>query len=170
MPDDEFSYDELKESIERLSKTISDLLAVFKTAAEDLKHEPENTELLGKLDQLIEQNREIAEGINLLLELNREHLPKISGQQTKFIKPMSSPMQPQRPAMPPRQAVPQFSPATIDPFQAPTAPPKPLNRDELDFSLPTLPEEKGAPTSLDMPEGLSPPSVPPMPKKKRRFL
>lgn len=73
---------ELRSDIRRLTSSITELLAVFSKAHEDIKTEP-TAELYKKMDKLVEQNEEIARALLLLLELHREHLPQIS-KHTRF--------------------------------------------------------------------------------------
>jgi len=77
--------DSLKDSIERLTSSINEMLALFRTASTEIKAQPEPTSnalaanaLADKMDTLISHNEDIAKAILLLLELSREHLPEIS--------------------------------------------------------------------------------------------
>ena len=66
---------DLHHSIDELSKSISDLLELFRSTAEDVKAEQE--EGIGKkLDVLIQHQEDMAKAMLLMLELMREHLPK----------------------------------------------------------------------------------------------
>jgi hypothetical protein len=173
---DEFSYEELKESIERLSRTISELLELFRTAAQDMRNEPtiDASEVSDKLDKLVEQNKKIAEAITTLLELHKEHLPRIS-RQTAI-----QPLQIQPPLMHPRPrfrlqrpALPRQMPQRVHSIQQAPMPQPQQAKSGLDFSLPPLPEEKTegtAPFDFKLPDDLKEPSIPPPPRKKRGFL
>ena len=68
---------ELRSEIRKLTSVINELLNVFSKAHKDIQAEP-TEELNSKIDKLVEQNEEIARALLLLLELHREHLPKIS--------------------------------------------------------------------------------------------
>ncbi|MBI2137272.1 hypothetical protein HYU12_02005 [Candidatus Woesearchaeota archaeon] len=71
------AFKELRTDIRKLTTAITGLMDIFKQAHEDIKSEP-TTELIGKMDKLIEQNDEISRAMLMLLELHKEHLPQIS--------------------------------------------------------------------------------------------
>jgi DUF438 domain-containing protein len=72
--DNELSADN---SLKELTRAINHLTELFRTAADEIKAEPE-VDIGKKLDVLIKQNEEIAKALLLIMELNREHLPNIS--------------------------------------------------------------------------------------------
>ncbi len=69
---------DLAEKFENLAKQISELLSLFESAAKtfaagEAKTQYEkDTEFLGKIDQLLEQNRAIAKGLTLMEDRVRE--------------------------------------------------------------------------------------------------
>lgn len=71
-------------SMKELSHSIDKLAELLKEGTEDMSSDPEHP-LIKKLDQLLTQNKDIAEAILLLLELHREHMPKISGSKTQTV-------------------------------------------------------------------------------------
>lgn len=69
----------LQNSIDNLTKTINSMIILLKGAEKDLSKAPsEDHEVSKKLERLIEQNKDMAKAMLLLLELNRENLPKIA--------------------------------------------------------------------------------------------
>ena len=68
---------ELKSEVRNLTESINELMRVFRKAHEDIKEEP-HVDLSPKLDRIVEQNHEIGRVLLLLLELHKEHLPKIA--------------------------------------------------------------------------------------------
>ncbi len=70
-------YEKLRADMRKLTSSINDLTAVFNRAHDDIQSEPA-LELSKKMDKLIEQNEEIGRALLLLLELHREHIPKIA--------------------------------------------------------------------------------------------
>ncbi|MBI2133457.1 hypothetical protein HYU11_02130 [Candidatus Woesearchaeota archaeon] len=98
MPDDLLALDsgsdpqELKEAINDLTKVVAELIAIFKTASSDIHAEADNS-LSAKLDTLIKQNEEIARALLILIEIEGEHLPKISKQAERKTRLHFPPMQ-----------------------------------------------------------------------------
>ncbi|MBI3033682.1 hypothetical protein HYY72_00810 [Candidatus Woesearchaeota archaeon] len=70
---------ELQDSIDKLNRTVESLISLFKTASADI-HSEADSDMGRKLDTLIKQNEDIARAMLMLLEINKEHLPKISRQ------------------------------------------------------------------------------------------
>ncbi len=68
--------------MDRLSGSINSLVAILESAEKGIKTEAsmEDKTVSEKIDLLVSHNEEIARALLLLLELNREHLPKISKQ------------------------------------------------------------------------------------------
>lgn len=101
-------------SIEKLSKSIDELLELFKTASEDMKsedhhlpHENLNSmddhleKLNRKMNTLIMHNEEIAKGILVVAEMMKDHLPTINeNTRTTRAKMESVPRQPMPPQPP----------------------------------------------------------------------
>lgn len=86
MPDDVLELDvsgqhnsnaELREAIERLTNVVNELTAIFKTASADI-HAEADSDLGKKMDILIEQNRDIAKALLMVLDVQNEHLQKLS--------------------------------------------------------------------------------------------
>ncbi len=77
--------DALQASMDKLSSSINGLVKVFENAEKGVKAEAsmEDRTISEKIDTLVAHNEEIARALLLILELNREHLPKIS-RQTKI--------------------------------------------------------------------------------------
>ena len=88
----------LKESVEQLAVAVRTLISIFEKAKEEIKAEP-TQQVLMKLDELtvynkqiielnretiqqaskmLQQNKEIAQALVMLLDLHREHLPEIA--------------------------------------------------------------------------------------------
>ena len=74
---EEVAIRELRSDVRKLTASINELMHVFRKAHEDIKEEP-YVDLAPKLDRIIEQNHEIGRVMLLLLELHREHIPKIA--------------------------------------------------------------------------------------------
>ncbi|MBI2574678.1 hypothetical protein HYV82_02220 [Candidatus Woesearchaeota archaeon] len=138
MPDEDIELDispneDVKESIDKLTKAVESLITLFRTASADI-HTEADSGLGQKLDILIKQNQDIAKGILALFELHKEHLPRISrhesaGSQTRQIRrapmPIVAPVQ----RIEPRMSMPsmqQFQ-QTVEakPFMQPMPPIRP---------------------------------------------
>jgi hypothetical protein len=130
--------EDLLESIETLNDSINSLIYVFQHATDELKREPkkeaEQTDLkplLEKFNELMEQNKEIAEGIVSIAEMIKYEKRKIDSFDER-IKPYSrfseerssfGPRPEPKPFTPP-QPIPQQAPPTLQPrpgFQIPQA-------------------------------------------------
>ena len=80
----------LAEKFDKLSKQISDLLALFEMAARSFAASPnvkgieKDKEFLDKIDRLLEQNKTIAKGLTLMEERIRE---RVYGQPNQPISP-----------------------------------------------------------------------------------
>ena len=111
---DTASMQQLQESIERLSTNLANILSVFEEAAEEMKLEDKETEviaqkidpLMDKLDAVIEQNKKIAQGVVAVADMINEMKarPNIQQQQQKqrFAEKQMPPRQPEfRPQMTP---------------------------------------------------------------------
>ncbi len=164
--DEEPSYERLKESIDNLSASLNKLLGVISDAAEEISDEPKNA-IAERLDELIAQNKEIAAGISTLIELHKEHLPRIS-RHTAINNSAPFPQKPflrvrrQGVSQPPEHPEQLGFPLKQTPFE-------PEEMADDNFSLPGIRPNKPE-LDIGLPEGLSGPSIPLEPKKKRRFL
>jgi uncharacterized phage infection (PIP) family protein YhgE len=175
---------DLKDSIEKLSYNLENMLSVFEAASEEMKLEDRETEaiakridpLLEKLDMIIDQNKKIAQGIVAVADIVNEMK---SGIKPAEMKPFRPPMQKPRP-MPEPRPMPQpgfissteMSPMGMMPPRQPMpqqqagmrVAPAPLShimqqKEMTSFDLPPLPPGEEIP----MP-GMAPP------KEKKGFL
>ncbi len=111
---DSSSQEDLRDAIDRLTKAVQSLMDILKTASSDIHSEADN-DIGKKLDILIKQNQDIAKALLLLLDVNSEHLPKISRQAERSHRrayPVS-PMQRIPVSMPPSQPAQNPSPAVF---------------------------------------------------------
>ena len=175
----DISSKELYDAVQRLSKTISDMLEVFSAAAEQMKMEEREYELdtkkheiiISKLDKLIEQNRTIAEGMVAIVDMIKEKLVMPAKREEEFFKPKEEPrlFKPQQEWQPRPEPSP-FKPQWQEPLM-PTQPmPPPPTMASLtpppDFGMQMPPMEPAPPPSLDFPEE---PFLEEQPKKKGLF-
>lgn len=106
----------LQDSVDTLTKTINSMIAILKGAEEELSKEPsEDHEISKKLEKLVEQNKDMAKAILLLLELNREHLPKIAAHTRESSRLMRKPVLSPRPAAPRPRPQPMQMPLPPEP-------------------------------------------------------
>lgn len=90
----------LIEKFDKLSKQISELLALFETAAKNFAQNPMNKvsdkdkDFLEKIDRLLEQNKTIAKGLMLMDERHREKI--YNGPTTTQIEEAEENTQPER--------------------------------------------------------------------------
>lgn len=103
---------DLKASMDRLSASMNSLVDILKNAEKGIKTEAsmEDKTVSEKIDILVSHNEEIARALLLLLELNREHLPKIS-RQTRITSDSS-----ERQKTMPRQMARQQMPPSMQPY------------------------------------------------------
>lgn len=93
----------LQNSVDNLTKSINSMITILKGAEKELSKEPsEDHQISKKLEKLVEQNKDIAKAILLLLELNREHLPKIAAHTRESSRLMRKPVVSPRPVPRPR--------------------------------------------------------------------
>src|SRR3989338_2883167 len=77
------SSDQLIMTVQHLTRSMGSMLELFRTAAEEMKLEEKEehavaqqiTPLLRKLDEMMEQNKVIAEGMVALADLVKERIP-----------------------------------------------------------------------------------------------
>ncbi len=142
----------LQDSIEKLSQNLSNVLSVFEEAAEEMKLEDRETEviaqkidpLMDKLDAVMEQNKKIAQGVVAVADMINE---------MKANKPMAAP----KPKMMPEAPKPEVPPMAPPNFKMPETttmgvPPPP------GMAPPPIPEQP-LPNNPPMP----PQGAPPMP-------
>ncbi|MFQ6027911.1 MAG: hypothetical protein ACE5Q6_10505, partial [Dehalococcoidia bacterium] len=111
----------LQASIDNLNKSLNVMLEVFKQAAEDMKLDEHDSELVGKqigpinekIDTLIDQNQKIAKGIVAIADMVKEKLEEI-GHAAPEPKPAPAP------ALPPLAGGPGPAPAPAGPAPRPT--------------------------------------------------
>lgn len=129
------SQDSLQKSVKELTSAIKELTNLFYKAAEEPSADEQE---LKKLDTLIAHNEDLANAMLLLLELNRENLPKIAEElkERPRQQPAERPMQ--------IQQQPQIR-TQLQPLQPRYAPQQQLNPplpQELDLELPEFEETK----------------------------
>ncbi len=146
----------LQASIDNLNRSLNTMLEVFKQAADEMKLEEHDTELVSKqmgplndkLDTLIDQNQKIAKGIVAIADMVKEKLEEIQSAQKPALKPLPPLPKPHEESHAPS------SPGGLPP------PGSPLGAPSSPGGLPPPGSPPGAPSS---PGGLPPPGVPPMP-------
>jgi len=193
------------QSMDDLSGSLKSMISIFKEAKDELRIEDEEKELLSKkidpmiskLDNLLDQNEKIAEGILSLADMIKKLEAKVDSIDSKgpdVLRPSAAPQpspqpqppQPTFPSMPPPQQ-PPAQPPQFPPQQPPQqppmggAPPQDLLTDSLGSS-PKPPQEPPqlqpspqpqAPPGQDQAAqgGLGmPPPPPPNPGKKKGFF
>ncbi len=78
------SNDELQDSIETLSKNIEMMMKVFRLAVDEIKLEEHDEDtvskrlepIMGKLNELTQQNEKIADGVVAVADMLKEHMDK----------------------------------------------------------------------------------------------
>ena|GEM_PF-748604 len=163
-----FTSKSFMSSVSSLTKSIDSLMELFKEATEGMKLEEQAEEevskklapLLGRMDDIEEQNRKIAEGIvtvaDMVAELKEEieKLKKIPPEMPR-IRPMPRP----KIVMPPEE------PRPPKPEKKPAPPPRfpPLGPMPGARPMPPLPEERPMPPPPWEKPGAPPPPIPPGP-------
>lgn len=141
--------EDLIASISELTKSVNNLLELFKAAAEEIKLEQRESEtiaqkidpLFSKIDEIVEQNKKLAKGIVAIADMLSE---------MKTAKPEIKPA-----AVPPMPA-PKVAPPTMFPTRpTPAMPSTPTIPSTPKPSLPPIP-----PSSPTMPRPLPPPPFP----------
>jgi hypothetical protein len=95
------SKQDLQSSIDSLNQSINSLVGLFKEAAESLKMEEKEADIVAqkidpimeKLDMIIDQNKKIAKGIVAVADMMDERLPKIRGPERPVPQPSAPSMQ-----------------------------------------------------------------------------
>jgi len=171
------SGEDLQSSIDNLNKSLNVMLEVFKQAADDMKLEEHDTEMVSKqigpinekIETLIDQNQKIAKGIVAIADMVKEKLEEIEKETSKpHLPPLSGGPAPKPPAPTPAAPMPPPGPGPMSPPGAPPsgpgAPPgmPPMGEPEgmEPGGLPPL-TPPGAP-----PAGAPPTGAPPAPGKK----
>jgi len=167
---------ELMETIGKLTKNMDNMLQIFKAAAEemDLEEDGGNKELKKKLDEIIEQNKIIAEGMVAIVDMVKERLPEKESEEDepRLNFHQRGPMPPPAPSgLPEPDELSSFLP----PLGPPMSPP-PLLRGQMPQPPRPMPLSRGP-----LPRGPMPPppdfgNLPPLgqfpeaPKKKKLRL
>lgn len=160
--EDDVESKDLVKSMNGLTQNIDSMLQIFRKATEEMQLEEEEEKavskqinpLMEKLDEIIEQNKIIAEGMVALSDIVKERFPEKKMQKPPMNKPNmpSSPnmnfQQNSRPSMPP--------PPDMNKF--PNAPPQNSNG-------PNMPPPTGMANNNHMPP---PPDMPPPEKEKKK--
>ena len=161
------------QSMDDLSKSLKSMISIFKEAKDELRIEDEEKELLSKkidpminkLDNLLDQNEKIAEGILSLADMIKKLEAKVdsAGSQKgpdllRSSAPPRSSSQPQQPTFPsmlPPQQQPAQSPQ-FPPQQPPIQPPQ-----QPSIQPPQQPPMGGAPPQDLLTDSLGPSPKPP---------
>ncbi|MBT7903777.1 hypothetical protein HN587_07995 [Candidatus Woesearchaeota archaeon] len=119
----------LQDSISGLNSSLTTMMEVFKTAADEMKIEEHDTELVTKqmgpikeqLDMLIEQNQKIAKGIVAIADMVREKFEEMDKTLSEFKNshPNDS-AKPKAPIPPPQPSLPPLSGGPAPDFGNPT--------------------------------------------------
>lgn len=127
------SSENLLDSINALNNNIDNLITVFKDATKELKDEKpqtNDTQVNKKIEELFDQNREIAEAIVSLADMIKENKKPAFEEKNQF--PMQSPnFEPPRQSFPPpqlnypKQTPPPGNPNQMPNFNNPNIPPPP---------------------------------------------
>ncbi len=107
------SKQDLQASIDKLNESITSLIGLFKEAADSLKMEEKEADIVAnkidpimeKLDMVIEQNKKIARGIVAVADMMEERLPKLRGGEAP--RPAPAPSMPAMMGPPPSAMGPQ---------------------------------------------------------------
>ncbi len=158
------SGEDLQASIDNLNKSLNVMLEVFKQAAEDMKLEEHDTEMVGKqmgpindkLDQLIDQNQKIAKGIVAIADMVKEKLEEIGEKSKHELPPLSGGPEPRSSPTPP-SGLPSTQGMPPPPGHGPGTAPAPGSPRSSPGGLPPI----GAPQGMESGEGNLPPLTPP---------
>ncbi|OIO61939.1 hypothetical protein AUJ69_03845 [Candidatus Woesearchaeota archaeon CG1_02_47_18] len=85
----------LQDSVEELSTSINELVSILRNAGSDIAKDEisskeQNDKILRKIDLLIKHNEAIAQGILLVVDMMKDHLPQI----TRHVKLSSAKLRP----------------------------------------------------------------------------
>ncbi|MEM4336524.1 MAG: hypothetical protein QXG86_00790 [Candidatus Woesearchaeota archaeon] len=161
---------ELVESINNLTKAINSLIQLFETAAEELKLEQRESELivrkidplLSRIEAISEQNRKIAQGIVAVADMLEA--AKIEGK-TPF-QQLDTSMLGAIQKQPPQQVLTAQTPPPRMPIQTSGSSPSPITPQF--GQAPLSPQQPQPPSGTGIPTTPKLPPVPP-PKKKGLF-
>ena len=107
----------LQNSVDNLTRTMNEMITILKNAEKEvLKESLEEGKISEKLERMIEQNKDIAKALILLLEVSREHLPRIAAYTMESSRLMRRPAQPMpRPEPRPRPSMQMQMPLPPEP-------------------------------------------------------
>jgi len=116
----------LKDSVDNLNVSLTSMMNVFKEAADEMKLEERDREVIGKklgpmeekIDTLVEQNQKIAKGLVAVADMVREKLEELERQQEEEPKEEKK-----LPDMPPGPMPVGPAPGPMGPPMAPLGPP-----------------------------------------------
>lgn len=191
----DISAKELYDSVQKLSQTMTGMLEVFGSAAEQMKLEGKELEsdarkhemIISKLDKIIDQNKTIAEGMVAIVEMVKEKFVAPAKEREEYLfKPKQEPrpfMKPQqewqpRPEPMAQRAQPMTKPQQEwQPRQEPMMPPPTMTMPPMapptmtsqqnDFGMQMPPMQPTPLPDMDFPE--EPFSLDEEPKKKGLF-
>ncbi|MBI3052013.1 hypothetical protein HYY74_06190 [Candidatus Woesearchaeota archaeon] len=134
----------LRESVEKLTKAVEGLSDIFRSASADIHAEAED-DLGKKMDVLVRQNRDIAKALIMILDVQKEYLPRLAEhrkakqpEHATVVMPVVTPVLPV-----PEQAMPPPMDAVQHDLE-PMMPPSP-DYQELMSPLPALPSAPAVP-------------------------
>ncbi|MBR9699317.1 hypothetical protein GOV09_02585 [Candidatus Woesearchaeota archaeon] len=177
--------EELIDSMNRLTQNMDGMLQLFKSAADEMKLEEQEEEalsrqiqpMIAKLDEVMEQNKVIAEGMVAISDIVKERLPDKQVERPVFPRPRQAPSMPPPSAPPPGMPEPPGGMAMPPPggvFPPPGAPPSRMAPPPPGMGSPPDLDSDIPPPPSSMPEGLgSPPPPGPSPfdqKRKKGFF
>ena len=125
---------DLQSSIDTLNQSINSLVGLFKEAAESMKMEEKEADIVAnkldpimeRLDMIIDQNKKIAKGIVAIADMVEERLPKLRGPERPVPQPSMGPSMPLMMGPPSAMSMPAMPPP---PGMRPMPlPPRPLPR------------------------------------------
>jgi hypothetical protein len=175
------SGENLQASIDNLNKSLNVMLEVFKQAAEDMKLEEHDSEMIGKqigpiaekIDTLIDQNQKIAKGIVAVADMVKEKLEEI-GEKAAAPKlpPLSGGPKPAAPTSRPSFGgpMPPQRPSFGGPGGMPPPGLPPLGEPEGMGPMPPMGEDNFGPEPMPPPGAPPRPMMPPQPEQKRAIM
>ena len=177
----DISSKELYRAMQKLAETMTDMLEVFGTAAEQMKLQEKEYEteakkhdtVINKLDKLIDQNRTIAQGMVAIVDMIKENTVEPVKEKEELFQPKEREESLFKPIIGPKQVSqpqplwqPSPEPATPKPIGQPIAPPPMASMPTTSFGAQMPPMEPEPLPDLDFPEEPFPIEEP---KKKGLF-
>ncbi|HLC65470.1 MAG TPA: hypothetical protein VJI46_05100 [Candidatus Nanoarchaeia archaeon] len=172
-----FGSESLVESLSQLTKNMSEMMQVFKLAAEQIKAEESGDggfkRISEKLDKIIEQNQTIAEALVSMNDMITTDVDKLLHriEQTEKTIGMPKKKEMKMPEMPmPQQMQPQFMPPPMPPRGMKQPMPSPM---PYPMQFPQAPTVESAP-KIDISDLENLPEMPPLeleePKEKKGII